>query len=467
MDTTTSTRSDTPTPQITTTTTTTTSSISSSRLPIKKPFDVDGDLELFFDSVVNGDIYDKASGELICTSGQQHIVVRGAGNIHEKVVESFPCYDGTLIRAFQYEGVWRLATRKKINAFESRWNQTKSFGELFEEISKTKVEYLFYSLNPNFAYSFLLLTPAVTNVLFNRIAEVIFVSAYDRKKKIWEQIQGETFKTLVLQRPAFSNRIVKSDNLPHFDKENSPPKNNVEKIEKENDLIEKTFKTPQRNQRGLLFVGKSGRLYRQDFQKYRNWQRIISERPLHIVFFEQMKKFVKRDSGCVISEFYQNYPLFSVKGALFEMVVRVIKYQFQSNLGLPKPIPAHFQNLFESVYSRNKIPIPSLDFIRRTVAFQKYTLLTEIFFEEGGEEIRNFVYAHRNLYTNFEQHPPTRFHEPSHHIIGKGIDEEGIEDDDDGVFIGRDEVNEGSEEGGGPDVSAGGVWNSGPDDELD
>ena len=80
----------------------------------KNPFDETEELALYFDSTVNGDIYDKKTNELICTSGKQHIVVRGIGNIHEKVMETYPCFDGTLIRAFHFNDQWHLATRKKM-----------------------------------------------------------------------------------------------------------------------------------------------------------------------------------------------------------------------------------------------------------------------------------------------------------------------------------------------------------------
>ena len=433
------------------------------------PFDETDDLALYFDSTVNGDIYDKKTHELVCTSGRQHIVVRGIGNIHEKVSETFPCFDGTLIRAFCFKGKWHLSTRKKINAFNSHWTQSQSFGELFEEISKVKMECMNYSLNERFAYSFLLLSPKVTNVLFNQFPELLFISAYDRKKQVWEQTRGETFPTLVCQRPPFAKRVVKSDTLPRFDPELAAPKTPEEKLINENLLLEKTIMNPTRNQRGLLFIGKSGRLYRQDYQKYRNWQRIINERPLHIVFFEQMKKAVKKDPSCVLAEFYQHYPTFSMKGMMFEMCVRVLRYEFFSNGGLPKPLPPLLLTLFLAVRERNKLPIPSFEFIRRTVAFQKYNLLTELFFNEEGSVTRHFVHEHRNRYTELERHIPlksqkderdtsTHFLEPIDDYEGNGtspLSGNTLSDDDGIVVVGVEDVNEGGIEPIGPDVSEG------------
>ena len=377
------------------------------QLPAGDAFDETDELALYFDATINGDIYCKKSNELVCTSGPQHIVVRGIANIHENVVETYPCFDGTLIRAFHHNGKWKLATRKKINAFNSHWSQSQSFGELFEEIAKVKVDYLDYSLKEDFAYTFLLLSPKVTNVLFNVVAELLFVSAFDRKRQVWEQTTGESFPTIVCQRPPFAKRVVKSDSLPKFDPDLKAPKTPAEKLKMENMLLEKSFKDPVRNQRGLLFIGKSGRLYRQDYQKYRNWQRIICERPLHIVWFEQMKKSVKRDPSCVLSEFYQHYPTFSMKGVLFEMCVRVLRFEFFSNGGLPKPLPDHLQTMFLAVRERNKLTVPSYEFIRRTIAFQKYAFLVELMFGEEGQPTREFVNVHRNRYTEVERHVPS------------------------------------------------------------
>ena len=418
-----------------------------------KPFDETDELALYFNSTINGDIYNKKTNELICTSGRQHIVVRSKGCIHEKVSETNPCFDGTLIRAFYFNDKWHLATRKKIDAFKSSWTQSQSFGELFEEISKAEVEYLTYSLNQNFSYSFLLLSPKVTNVLFNSIAELIFVSVYDRKKQVWESVSGESFQTIACQRPPFANRIVKSDVLPRFDTNNEPPKSLQEKIQKENELMEKTFNEPQRNQRGWLYIGKSGRIYRQDFQKYRNWQRIINERPLHIVFFEQMKKAVKKDPSCVLSEFYLHYPTFTEKGCLFEMCVRVLRYEFFSNNQLPKPLPSHFHALFLAVRERNKLPIPSFEFIRRTIAFQKYNLLTELLFASEGEESRQYIHIHRNKYTELER-PDATFFKPPQDGNGTSPILNDVEDEDGMVVV---SVNNGEEERdgretGGPEV---------------
>jgi hypothetical protein len=42
-------------------------------------------------------------------------------------------YTGALVRLYFYDGVWNLSTHNKIDAFQSYWNNDKSFGEIFVE----------------------------------------------------------------------------------------------------------------------------------------------------------------------------------------------------------------------------------------------------------------------------------------------------------------------------------------------
>lgn len=45
----------------------------------------------------------------------------------------FRSEEGTLLRLYFHQGVWRLSTHKRLDAFESRWSSARSFGELFVE----------------------------------------------------------------------------------------------------------------------------------------------------------------------------------------------------------------------------------------------------------------------------------------------------------------------------------------------
>jgi hypothetical protein len=43
----------------------------------------------------------------------------------------FPAYEGTLVRVFCFEGVWKISTHKRLNAFSSKWCGKLSYGEIF------------------------------------------------------------------------------------------------------------------------------------------------------------------------------------------------------------------------------------------------------------------------------------------------------------------------------------------------
>ena len=105
------------------------------------------------------------------------------------------------------------------------------------------------------------------------------------------------------------------------------------------------------------------------------------------------------------------------------MCVRVLRFEFFSNGALPKPLPDHLQTLFLAVRQRNKLPVPSFEFIRRTVAFQKYNLLTGLLFGDEGQKTREFVHTHRNMYTEVERHMPFKSAEGEGQMAAMGNDD--------------------------------------------
>lgn len=41
--------------------------------------------------------------------------------------------DGTLVRLFYHDGIWKKATKNSMDAYKAYWNNSKSFGEMFDE----------------------------------------------------------------------------------------------------------------------------------------------------------------------------------------------------------------------------------------------------------------------------------------------------------------------------------------------
>jgi hypothetical protein len=85
----------------------------------------------------------------------------------------YDALEGTLIRVFFYNEKWYITTNKKLDAFKSKWIDSRSFGELFHSSicqtypdtpSSQVLEIFFSTLNRNNTYIFLL-----TSTIYNRI----------------------------------------------------------------------------------------------------------------------------------------------------------------------------------------------------------------------------------------------------------------------------------------------------------
>lgn len=86
-----------------------------------------------------GKIYNN-NNEVVCSSfGYTHEYTLDDHNLYHPLLEPFDkctfykSEEGTLLRLFFENNKWILSTFKRINAFESYWSSSKSFGELFLE----------------------------------------------------------------------------------------------------------------------------------------------------------------------------------------------------------------------------------------------------------------------------------------------------------------------------------------------
>lgn len=80
----------------------------------------------------------------------------------------YSSFEGTVIRVFFYDG-WKVATTRKINAYNSRWGGPVSFGTLFEEAIESmlnmKFEEFLNTLSVEKQYMFLLRPSLQTKIL--------------------------------------------------------------------------------------------------------------------------------------------------------------------------------------------------------------------------------------------------------------------------------------------------------------
>jgi hypothetical protein len=105
----------------------------------------------------------------------------------------YPSYEGTIIRIVNDvdNGNRFIATHKKINAFDSRWGSSKSFGELFQEsiqehyMNTNNIELydifetFINSLSKDKHHTFLLCSNLDTRMVCSRDGEVFYVGSFD------------------------------------------------------------------------------------------------------------------------------------------------------------------------------------------------------------------------------------------------------------------------------------------------
>ena len=75
---------------------------------------------------------------------EKEIINEKLGNIFNECV-FFDSYEGSLIRMFNFNGKWFISTHRKLDAFNSRWSSSESFGLIFTKTLITE-----YNKNSNF-----------------------------------------------------------------------------------------------------------------------------------------------------------------------------------------------------------------------------------------------------------------------------------------------------------------------------
>lgn len=63
--------------------------------------------------------------------------------------------DGTLVRLYYQDGEWKKATKNCMDAYNAFWNNSKSFGEMFDECATT-MNLDYNRLDTNYSYSFVI-----------------------------------------------------------------------------------------------------------------------------------------------------------------------------------------------------------------------------------------------------------------------------------------------------------------------
>ena len=109
-------------------------------------------------SQCRGVIFEKNTNKVVCmsqnkfksTETYQHII--GLHQTRTKFTMEY-CEDGTVIRLYNYKGLWYTATTKCIDASHSFWSSPRTFNDMFFEIFDPKLS---EGLDPSYTYIFVL-----------------------------------------------------------------------------------------------------------------------------------------------------------------------------------------------------------------------------------------------------------------------------------------------------------------------
>lgn len=132
-----------------------------------------------FQEESNGIVLEKGTNRIVCACNKKFVDIVD----DEKMVDIVEvdmdiasveyCEEGTMIRLYNYEGVWYTATSRCIDARESIWSSKKSFDELFWEVfDKSLLE----AMDVSYTYMFILLHTDNVIVIKHKKNELVYVS---------------------------------------------------------------------------------------------------------------------------------------------------------------------------------------------------------------------------------------------------------------------------------------------------
>ena len=120
----------------------------------------------------NGIILEKNTFKILCYTFDKCIdseTFDKTINLDNLYVEK--AIEGTLVRLFYYNNLWRLSSKKCINAYKSKWLSEKNFGLLFEECINFDI--IKSNLDINYCYSFIITHPE-NNIVVNYVKPIAY-----------------------------------------------------------------------------------------------------------------------------------------------------------------------------------------------------------------------------------------------------------------------------------------------------
>jgi hypothetical protein len=171
----------------------------------------DSNLNIPFVRDCNGIIVRKDTMDIVCYSfSKMHDEIEMDEN-DELTIENV--WEGTLVRIFYHGDKWRVATKNCIDAFHSKWANTKSFGDMFYECIPPHFMDRIENMDKNLCFSFILIHPENLRCIYYKEKNIIHIQTIHCQTLEEMNIDMGVYKSEKNALSLSDNRITNMDVL--------------------------------------------------------------------------------------------------------------------------------------------------------------------------------------------------------------------------------------------------------------
>ena len=263
----------------------------------------------------NGLIFESNTNRVICMCQNRLHDVNNFSEVIDLVQENSNgvrieyCEDGTILRLYHYNGVWRTATTRCITASSSYWTSDKDFDTMFWE---TFDKNLLNTMDTNFTYVFILLHRENRIVVKHNVNMLVYVSRINNST-FFEDFSNQFRNVYGIKRPKLMDvddfRILGSD-VNNFD------------CKFKRGIVIKIFDK----------TDKTWNLYKYDFERYKMIKSIRGNIPqIRMRYLELLNK---PESLVLLEQFYtENTFMFTyIKASILKLVKTVYRLYVDSHI---------------------------------------------------------------------------------------------------------------------------------------
>lgn len=247
-----------------------------------------------FQLMLNGPILEKDTNKLVCMCYKRMRDNVSIQNTMYKDIKVEYCEDGTIMRLYNYNGMWLTATRRCIDAKYSYWSGLKNFDEMFWEVIKDKDIFL-SKLDVNMTYFFVLKHIDNRIVIKNDHSNLIYLGG----------INNTTYEESSDLKLTF----------PELETTTSIDINTDGPVEIE-DLKKKAANS---NKRGLIVTTTTGEKYKYDFDHFTYLKELRGNTPLI-----RMRILELLSNKQMLDKFMENYNEYNMSYSMVMMQLQTL-----------------------------------------------------------------------------------------------------------------------------------------------